>query len=207
MALRTGQQDQTDATSNLPAVVGPVQQRLSLSPATVQITRLASLSDLGDVPLHLTPTLDLAVVIFRAPAHVVTAVPLEPAPRIIAVNPAVFAPHRQRLRSVHTEKIEFRITTPGGKFCAPEPACRKLGFAIRHVLPAEYAERKELGGGQLRGKAFFEISPHGFDEEVRVALLHAITDGDAGWLHGRLRTRRKTPRAASLLPTRDRSAR
>ena len=67
--------------------------------------RLFSIAERGGGSL--LPTLDLTAVFVRhAPAHVVAAVPLEPAARVVAVNPSFSLPFGQRLASVDAEEIE-----------------------------------------------------------------------------------------------------
>ena len=51
------------ARSNLSAVVGPVQQRLSLSFAAHEIAGLAMPLNLADMALHRLPSLDLATIL------------------------------------------------------------------------------------------------------------------------------------------------
>jgi hypothetical protein len=56
------------------------------------------------------PALDLARVLIRhAAAHVIAAIPLEPAVRIIGMYPALSASHRKRLTGVDTEIVEGTI--------------------------------------------------------------------------------------------------
>src|SRR5260370_1053289 len=75
---------------NLAAVVSPVQQSLALTRSTHQVAGLAVPLNLRDVPPDRLPSLDLACVLVRhTAAHVITAVPLEPAARIVGVNPAL----------------------------------------------------------------------------------------------------------------------
>ena len=77
---------------DFPAVVGPVQQRLALAAAAEQVARLAVLLHLADVAADRLPALDLAAVLRRhAAAHVIAAVPLEPAARVVLVDPALLA--------------------------------------------------------------------------------------------------------------------
>src|SRR5215472_15560055 len=93
-------------SSNLAAVIGPVQQSLTLTWPARWIARLAVLLYLRDMPPDCLPALDLTGVLLRhAAAHVVAAVPLEPAARIVGVNPAFITPDRQRLASVNTKII------------------------------------------------------------------------------------------------------
>ena len=70
-----------------------MQQGLSLAGAAKEIPRLTVLQDRGDMPPERLPALDLASILFRQSAtHVVTAVPLEPTPRVILIDPAVLTP-------------------------------------------------------------------------------------------------------------------
>jgi len=58
------------------------------------VTGLAVPLDLCDVSSDSLPSLDLARVLLRhAATHVIAAVPLEPAPRIVRVNPAFATPN------------------------------------------------------------------------------------------------------------------
>src|SRR5476649_585640 len=79
--------------SDFPAVVGPVQQGLALPRPTGAVARVAVHLDLADVARHRLPTLDLAVVFERQPAaEIVTAIPLEPAARVVLPDPALAPP-------------------------------------------------------------------------------------------------------------------
>ena len=73
-------------------VVGPVQKSLALARAAQKISLQTVLLKLGDVPAHILPALDLALIVFATAAQVVTAVPLEPAAGIVMVNPAFLLP-------------------------------------------------------------------------------------------------------------------
>src|SRR5512144_2735213 len=78
-------------------IVGPVEQCLPLSRATAPIAARARLLELDHVPAYGAPATDLPRVVVATAAHVVTAVPLEPAARILRRDPPFLAPHRQRL--------------------------------------------------------------------------------------------------------------
>jgi hypothetical protein len=81
--------------SNLTTVIGPVQERLPLSPAAEKVARFAVPPNLLHVPTHGFPPFDLAAVLFRhAPAQIIAAIPLEPAARVVGVNPTLGAPFR-----------------------------------------------------------------------------------------------------------------
>src|SRR6476620_7058849 len=83
------------AISDLAAVISPVQERLPLPRAAGQVTRLAVPLDLPDMPAYGFPSLDLPPVFGRhAAAHIVAAIPMEPAARIIGVKPSLATPDR-----------------------------------------------------------------------------------------------------------------
>src|SRR4051812_11682756 len=69
--------------SNLAAVVGPVQQRLTLAAAAGEIAGLAVRPDLADVAAERLPAFDLPRIVVMAAARVIAAVPLKPAARIV----------------------------------------------------------------------------------------------------------------------------
>ena len=79
--------------SDFPAVIGPVQKGLPLAGTTQKITCCTVHPHLCDVAPKGFPALDLALVLFRqAATHVVTAIPLEPATRIVWMNPSFLLP-------------------------------------------------------------------------------------------------------------------
>ena len=78
------------------------------------ITRLAVSFDLVDVAPNSLPPLDLPRVLVRhAATNVVAAVPLEPAARIVRMNPALAAPDRQRLAGIDAEIIHEQSRPDG----------------------------------------------------------------------------------------------
>ena len=84
-----------------------MKQCLTLPPATQQIAGFAILLDLLNVAANRLPAFDLPCVFLRqAAAHVIAAIPLEPAARIVAMDPAFAPPFRQRLTVIDPEKIE-----------------------------------------------------------------------------------------------------
>src|SRR5450755_4086297 len=95
------------AFSQLATVVGPVQQRLSLAPATPDIARLARKLKLTHMTADCRPAFDLpSVLVGHSSPHVVPAVPLEPAAWIVGVYPSFPAPFRERLTGIDTEAVE-----------------------------------------------------------------------------------------------------
>jgi hypothetical protein len=106
-----------------PAVIGPVQERLALARPAHRIARLAMSSDLRHVALDSLPASDLAgVLVGQPPAHVVAAIPLEPAARIVRMHPALPSPLRQGLAGVHAETVQGAVAAGGRELGAREPA-------------------------------------------------------------------------------------
>src|SRR4051812_36942268 len=125
------------AISDLAAVIGPVQQRLPLPRAAGQVARLTVPLDLPDMPAYGLPSLDLPPVFGRhAAAHIVAAIPLEPAARIVGVQPSLAPPDRQRLAGVDAEEVERAVASARREPGAREPALGKFLARIRHVLAA-----------------------------------------------------------------------
>src|SRR5262249_26074847 len=80
--------------SKLSRIVRPMQNRLPLTPSALHIATFAILLHLSNVTLDRLPAFDLSLIILAAPAHVVAAVPLKPAARIVFVDPSFFFPDR-----------------------------------------------------------------------------------------------------------------
>src|SRR5262245_54087831 len=100
--------------SNLAAVIGPVQQCLALPLAAGELARLAIALDLPQVPADQLPAPDLARILVRQAApQIVATVPLEPAARIVLVDPALAAPHGQGLAGIDPEEVERGIAALG----------------------------------------------------------------------------------------------
>jgi hypothetical protein len=165
--------------SNLSAVIGPMQERLSLPFAAAEITRLAMPFDLTDVPADRVPTPDLTpIFVWHPAAHVIAAIPLEPTARVVRVDPSLPAPNRQRLAGIHAEEVERAVSMPYGQLGPGEPAFRKLLARICHVLTAKHAKPKQLPRRQFGSKLRIEIPPNRGAEHVTVVLLHPVVDND-----------------------------
>ena len=77
------------------AIVSPVQQSLPLPPAAGQVASFAVSFNLPDVPAHRLPALNLPLIFRRhTAAHIIATIPLEPATRIIGVDPSLSTPNR-----------------------------------------------------------------------------------------------------------------
>src|SRR5580704_17462142 len=156
-----------------------MQQRLALPRPAGDVARLAMPLHLADVTADGFPALDLARVLSRnAPSHVVAAIPLKPAARIVRVDPSLLAPDRQRLAGVDPEKVQRTIPMLGGELGAREPARWKLLDAVGHVLAAEHTKLQHLRRRQLGTKLRIEAAANRCSERVAVALLHLVVDGD-----------------------------
>lgn len=108
---------------------------------------------------HRPPPLDLSLVIFMPPAHVVPAIPLKPPTWIIGVNPAFLLPIGEWFRSLDLEEIQVPVMSFRAQLRIFKPLPRKLVDAICHVFPAENPHCQHLLRRQLRLKLRREISP------------------------------------------------
>src|SRR5579872_1427229 len=125
--------------SDRAAVIRPVQQRLPLFPAALEVARLAVPANGRRMARDRPPPPDLPRIVSRPSPHVVPAIPLEPAARILRADPAVAPPDGQGLGGVDTEVIEAGVAARRRELRANEPAGRKLATAVGQVLPAENA--------------------------------------------------------------------
>src|SRR5215813_4820436 len=136
-----------------------MQQRLALALAAQQVARLAVALNLPHVAADRLPATDLAAVLVRhAAAHVVAAVPLEPAARIVVVDPALAPPLRQRLARVDAEEVECAVALTGRELRADEPALGEFPAAVGHVLAAEDPEAEHLARRELRLELGIEVA-------------------------------------------------
>ena len=102
--------------SNRPAVVGPMQKRLPLPLPAGEVARLAMALNLAHVAAHRLPAFDLPGILARdTAAHIIAAVPLKPAARVVGINPSLLAPDRQRLAGIDTKIIQRAIAVLFGK--------------------------------------------------------------------------------------------
>lgn len=159
-----------------------MKERLALAGTARGVARAAIGRDLPQVPADGIPAFDLPRVFFwNSPPHVVPAIPLEPAARVVTVNPALSAPFGERLACVHFEMIELGVALAFARL-----ARRKLGFreprfreflgAVAHVDAAEDADGEHLGWSQIRPEIRREILSGRFGQFVFVTLLHQVID-------------------------------
>ena len=161
--------------SNLPTIVGPMQQGLFLTGATKGIAGFTIHSNLRNMSPEGLPSLDLAFVFFRhSAAEVITAIPLEPAARIVLVYPSLTAPFRQGLAGIDAKIVEGTILSRWRKFGLLEPGPGKFLLGIRHVLAAKHPELQHLLGRQFWLEIGSEFSAHWRRQLVTISLLHAV---------------------------------
>lgn len=149
------------------------------------LARTAIEAACGAVRLHLrgvtregAPALDLERVdVGNAPPHPVAAIPLEPAARIRADDPAVLAPDLQALAAFDFEAIERGVGNVR-ELRLLEPVRREFVAAIVHVFPLEHAEREHFPGGEMRFEVVGEFFPRRRVETVLVIALHGVADVD-----------------------------
>src|SRR5262249_28322366 len=137
------------------------------------------------VPTHGFPAFDLTAVFFRhPPAQIIAAIPLEPAARVIGVNPTLGAPFRQRLACSYPEEIERAVAAAAGRgLGAYKPAVGKFLAAVGQVLAAEYAEAKHVPRREIGIKLRIEVAADRRREPIPIALLHPIVDDDDAATH------------------------
>lgn len=164
--------------SDLPRVVRPLQQRLSLLLAAVHVTWLAVFAKLLQMSSKRSPPLDLPLIILAPASQVVPAIPLKPASRIFVVDPALLSPIPQGLGRVHLEVIQGSVMSLRTELGSLEPRVWKLLLTIGHVLAAEHAKLQHLPGSELRPKSRMKISPRRLRQFIRVIPLHQVVDSD-----------------------------
>src|SRR5579859_2757382 len=126
-----------EVRSDLPTVVGPMEQRLALTRPASVVSRVAVALYLPDVPAYRLPAPDLSPVLIRdSPAHVIAAVPLEPASGIVRMQPSLLAPDRERLTGMDAVVIERAVAPARRELGALEPIRWKFLHRVSHVLPA-----------------------------------------------------------------------
>lgn len=167
-----------------------MQQRLALPWTAMEVAPYAVLTDLCDVQGHALPAADLPSVVHVPAAHVIAAVPLKPATRVILVDPAFFPPVRQRPGSPDLEEIQIHVIATRTQLGFFKPVLGKLHPAVRHVLAAKYTHGQQLPGRQLRLKSMGEMLTGRLGKLVDITLLHRIIDNHK---RGRLLTHRILP--------------
>src|SRR5688572_16718172 len=131
--------------------------------------RLAVDLNLPYVPADRLPAPNLPSILFRhAAADIIAAIPLEPAARIVPVEPAFPAPDRQGLTGADSEIVQRGIAPFRRQFRAAEPGFRKFLAGVGHVLAAEDAQRKHLFRRQFRLEFGVEISAGRLSEDVAI---------------------------------------
>src|SRR5262245_53971097 len=105
------------------------------------------------MPAYCEPATDLPVIVRAAAAHEVAAVPVKPAARVFAIDPAPGSPDGEGLRCVDAKMVQHRVMALRIQFGVREPVGRELGLAVGHVAAAEDAEREHL----LRRKLGMEL--------------------------------------------------
>ena len=90
--MRIGRALRSVATSDRAAVIRPMQECLPLTPPALEVSFLAMLPNGRNVPRDRTPPPYLSRIVPRPAPHVIAAVPLKPAARILRIDPAFAAP-------------------------------------------------------------------------------------------------------------------
>ena len=137
----------------------------------------AMLAQLSQVPTDRLPTLDLSRILFwQTTTEIITTILLEPAARIIFINPTFGSPDRERLAGVNAEIVELWIMFFRTELRLLVPIFGKFRRTIRHIFATEDAEREHLLGREIRLGFGIEVFTHRFDKLVTITLLHLVVD-------------------------------
>jgi hypothetical protein len=170
--------------SEFAAVISPMQQCLPLTLAAEKIARLAIHLKLAHVPSDRGPAFDLSCIFVREPASpIIAAVPLKPAARVLRMDPALLAPHREWLAGGNAEEINLGVRTFRREFCLREPARRKLVPAIGHVFSAEDTEAQHFWRREFGAEVRVKIAANRCNESVPITPLHPVIHDDGSLLH------------------------
>lgn len=151
--------------------------------STQEVPAIAVPGELPDVTADCSPTANLALVLVRYPSPlIVTAIPLEPAARVVRVDPSLGAPHRQRDTRFDAEKVKVAVGGSRGKLRLSKPGLGKFVTTIAQVNTAEDSEREHFLGGEVWRKLPVKIPSDRGDQLVPVTALHVIVDDHASWL-------------------------
>ncbi len=147
-----------------------MQQGLSLFAAAGELAGFAVLLDLGEVTLHGFPTFDLALVFLgSSAAEIVAAVPLEPAARVLGMDPAFLLPVLQGHGGLDAEEVGFLHVR--------EPLLGEFVRLVRYVGSVEDAEFQHFFGSEVRFEFGVEVFAGGALQKVE-AFLEGIVDSD-----------------------------
>lgn len=178
--------------SDFSAVTGPVENGLPLSAAAEKIAWFAIAADLLDVTADCLPAPDLALILFwHPPAHVIAAVPLKPAARIVGMNPSFLPPDGKRLAGMNAKIVSRGIAALRRQFCADKPIFRKLRCRVGHIFAAENPELQHLLGGEIGLEFWVEVTTGGLRQRVTVRALHFV-------MHNNGSARHETPDARGI---------
>ena len=156
-----------------------MQQRLSLPRPAHWVAGRTMPLYLRNVPPDGFPALDLPGILVRhASAHIIPAIPLEPAARIRGVYPTFLPPDRERLARIDAEIVARAVAARRGKPSARKPAGGEFLAAVRHVLTAENSKREHLFGRELRTKFRIEMAADRRTPDIAVFPLHLVVHGN-----------------------------
>jgi len=129
-----------------PRIVRPVEEGLALARAAGEVARAAIISYLRAVTAERFPSLYLPLVFFaETPAHIVAAIPLKPAARVVFfIDPSFLFPDGEWLARVYFEVIEGVVVFLRREFCARKPTLWKFFCAVGHIFAAKDAESEHF---------------------------------------------------------------
>lgn len=122
-----------------------MEERLALAWAASKLTASAMLLYLRDMAPNSFPSPYLPFIIAgNTSAHIIAAVPLEPATGIVRVYPSFFLPDGERLARINAKKVQRCIVFRRREFRRAEPGFWEFFFAIGHIFPTKDTQGKHL---------------------------------------------------------------
>lgn len=159
-----------------------MQQRLPLSRPTQHVSRLAVGLYLPNVSSECIPAFNLSCVLFGNSApHIVPAVPLEPATRIVFVYPSLAAPFGEWLRGFYFEIVQIFVSLVCGKFCMGKPRLWEFLSAVSHVDATKCSQTQDFCWSKLWSKCRVNALPWRFCKRIAVSLLHLVVHYNDDW--------------------------
>ena len=128
----------------------------------------------------------------HAAAELISAVPLEPAARIVRMDPALLSPNGEGLAGVDAEEVEGRVAPVWRQLRAAEPVRRKLVPAVGHVFPTEHPEPQHFAPASAPARSPARSRGPWRDQFVAVAALHLVIDAHRRAFH-------RDPRAGRMV--------
>lgn len=164
-----------------------MQNRLALFWPACFVAFSAMFFDLRNMSTDRAPPFDLPGILFRnASTEVIATIPLEPAMRIVLVNPAFLFPNRKRLTGAKTIIIQLAMLVLITRAFDPrEPRLWQIAwnksFDSDKIRPAKNPEPKHLFWRKVRFERGIKISSDRLGKRIVVFFLKSIRIANFFW--------------------------